>query len=66
MELERVVRLTHAGRVFAFTVEDEGALAFWNVAIDGRTHALPLRATGDEQPEFFRAAAELALRQGAV
>lgn len=62
-ELERVVRLHHAGRVFTFRVDDDPPLAFWRIESDGRRYLTPLRVTGEETEAFFRALADTAVER---
>lgn len=53
-QIERVVQVTFAGRVFTFTVERRGALDFWTVSTPGHTpFASPISASGHEERIFF-------------
>lgn len=75
MDLERVVQITHAGRVCTFRVQRGASFArlkdggralhpfFWRIEVDGRTYRSPIRVTGDETPDFFRGMAEGAARE---
>lgn len=60
-EIARVVQLVHCDRTFTFTIDEEPPLKFWRVTVDGADFRIPLRATGDEEPGFFRSAANFAL-----
>lgn len=64
MSLEPIVQLTHKGRLFIFTADPVPPfrMAFWLVQSEGRQFRSPLQVTGTEQPEFFRALADAALK----
>lgn len=61
--MDRIVRLTHQGRVYTFRVDPDPPLAFWRVEAAGRAIPSPVRVLGDEEPGFFRTLAEWADRQ---
>jgi hypothetical protein len=63
MHLQRVVQLEHLGQRFTFQVEARAWLGFWFVESAGRIYHAPLRATGNEQANFFRSLATVAARQ---
>lgn len=62
-DLERVVQLHHAGRIFTFRVDHDPPLAFWRIESDGRSYISPLRVTGDETEAFFRSLADTAIER---
>jgi hypothetical protein len=65
--LERVVELIHRdGRRFTFRVDHQPPLAFWRIECDGRSYVSPMRAKGDETPDFFRSLITLAIIDGGL
>jgi hypothetical protein len=64
MDVETVVQLTHRGRRFTFRVEHDPPLASWNVECQGRVFASRLRVRGADEPQFFVALAEAAIKNG--
>jgi hypothetical protein len=65
MKPQPVVQLTHKGRQFTFWHTGDGPLAFWRVESSaGAIYVSPVRVVGDEQPDFFRALADTAVREG--
>jgi hypothetical protein len=62
----RVIRLDYEGREFTFRVLPDPPHALWQVECDGLAYKSPVRVTGTEGPEFFRALAKAALVGGHV
>jgi hypothetical protein len=61
-----MIQLDYEGREFTFRVRPDLPHAFWQVECDGLVYESPVRVTGSEGPEFFRALAKAALVGGHV
>jgi hypothetical protein len=64
MTIERIVQLKHQGQRFTFTADCEPPLRFWRIESAGRIYRSPMEVSGEETPDFFRALADAALRDG--